>query len=473
MKTQPYRFVVRATQSIAHGEAGVNSTGPNNTTLFARELALLNREQISASDVDVQASIDQLLRVALVPASSVEFLTTLTGGELLAVIFASQFPMIYRGEGEGLFAGAERYQYLTTRLVDAATCCSTLPTAWAYVSRKLSLSPPGSGWHPPLLALFSLPPFLQSAALAATLRAPEMIVMGARFIADGMKTTSWRYAEAVDRDTEEGVIYEATEEQVRQLGANDGRMLAVRIPAISGNSIRHNLLRAPGATRLLTELGLTPDREIVPIAVERFLYSGGNTVKGARAPGACDLYEAVVRRNYPFIDALGGSFDQFLLTRSNVSVASWIVCRENNWITASKTDGQYTSDVSIFDLVSEVTRTRSGIGGKDKESGQMIFSYETLAAQTAILIEVSFQPYTSDLTIGAVMQAIDDWQGSGGTLGAKSAQGHSGFIAEHYRNDVRQALAAEYLSYLAEHRDRLRQGLIDATFGTEAVLCGA
>lgn len=70
MKTQPYRFVVRATQSIAHGEAGVNSTGPNNTTLFARELALLNREQISASDVDIQASIDQLLRVALVPASS-------------------------------------------------------------------------------------------------------------------------------------------------------------------------------------------------------------------------------------------------------------------------------------------------------------------------------------------------------------------------------------------------------------------
>lgn len=473
MNTQSYRFIARATQSIAHGEAGANATGPNNTMLFARELTLLNREQMKIGEADIQSALDQLLRSSLVPASSVEFLQTVTGGELLAVLFAAQFPIIYRGEGEGLFAGVERYQYLTTRLVDAATSCSTLPTAWAYVSRKLSLSAPGAGWHPPLLALFSLPPVLQSAALASILRAPEMVVMGARFIADGMKVTSWRYAESVNRDIEEAVTYTATDQQMRQLGASDGNMLAVRIPAISGNSIRHNLLRAPGATRLLTDLDLTPDREIVPIAVERFLYSGGNTVKGARAPGACDLYEAIVRRNYPFIDAMGGSFDQFLLTRSNVSVASWIVCRENNWITEAKTNGMYTSNVSIFDLVSETTRTRSGIGGKDKESGQMIFSYETLAAQTAILIEVSFQPYTSDLTIGAVMQSIRDWQWEGCTLGAKSAQGHSGFIAEHYTRDFRQDLADQYLAYLRENRDRLRQGLIDATFGTEVVLCGA
>jgi hypothetical protein len=45
-------------------------------------------------------------------------LRTLSGGELVATLFAAQFPMVYSGEGEGLFSGLERYQYLTTRLVD-------------------------------------------------------------------------------------------------------------------------------------------------------------------------------------------------------------------------------------------------------------------------------------------------------------------------------------------------------------------
>ena len=40
----------------------------------------------------------------------------------------------------------------------------------------------------------------------------------------------------------------------------------------------------------------------------------------------------------------------------------------------------------------------------------MIFAYEALAAQTEILVEVSFQPYTQFVTIGAVMQALTDWR---------------------------------------------------------------
>jgi hypothetical protein len=99
-------------------------------------------------------------------------------------------------------------------------------------------------------------------------------------------------------EQERAVTYSATAAQLAELAGDEGRTLAARIPALSGNSLRHNLLRAPGATRLLTELGLSPDREIVPIAVERFLYAGGNTTKGARAPGAADFYEAIVRRDY-------------------------------------------------------------------------------------------------------------------------------------------------------------------------------
>lgn len=469
---KPFRFTATASTTLAHGEAGANATGPSNTTLFARELTLLRRPQLGFSAEDADQALASVFASMPITKTAAEFLRTLSGGELVATLFAAQFPMVYSGEGEGLFSGLERYQYLTTRLVDAATSCSTLPTAWGYVSRKLSLTAPGVAAQKPLMALFALPKAIQAAALTAVLKAPELVVMGARLLADSAKAINVQYAEKANVDVERAITYTATSDQLSELAGDNGRTMAARIPTLSGNSLRHNLLRAPGATRLLVDLGLSPDREIVPIGVERFLYAGGNTTKGAKAPGAVDVYEAKVRSLYPLIDALGGSMDQFVMSRSAVSIASWIVCRENNWITEKKTGGQVRSDASIFDLVSEITRTRSGIGGKDKESGQMIFSYEVLAAQTSVLVEISWQPYTQPLTVGATLSALRDWADQGGYIGARAAQGHSQLIPD-FGDDPRFPLADQYEDYLRANTAALRDGLIDATFGTEVKLCAA
>ena len=418
----------------------------------------------------MQDALGAIFKAFPLPESSFPFLQSLTGPELVAVMFVTQFPVNYAGDGEGLFAGVERYHYLHSRLVDAATSCSTFATAWGYLARKLQLSMPRQSAHPALLALYGLPKPVQSAALTSIGKAPELLIMTARMLAEGLKARSASYADATGRDLEVGSSYTPTEEQMATLQGTKGRALTARIPAISGNSIRHSLVRAPGATRLLQEVGLTPGSGL-PIGVERFLYAGGNTSKGAKAPGAADLYEAKMRANYPLVDALGGSADQFVLTRSQLSIASCIVCRENNWITERKTDGAVRSETSIFDLVNEVTRTRGGIGGKDKESGQMIFSYETLAAHAEVLFEVGWQPFTRALTIGFTLQALRDWQdANGGFIGARNAQGHSALVAE-FPDDDRWPHADEYLQYLRDNRDSLRAGLIDGTFGSEVALC--
>jgi len=363
-------------------------------------------------------------------------------------------------------------QYLTTRLADAATSCSTLPTAWGYMARKLALAMYPESGYAVMAALFTLPKPIQAAALTAILRAPELIVMSARMVADGIKAASADYARKAKIQQTELEVCQMADSQIADIAAENGAGLAVQLPNISDNSLRHNLLREPMATRLLGELGLQPDRQIVPVGVERFLYSGGNTQKGAKSPAASDLYEAIVRESYPMVDALGGSFDQFLLTRSQVSLASWIVCRENNKITERKTDGDLRSDISIFDLVAETTRTRSGIGGNDKEDGQMIFSYETLAINTPVLVEVAWQPFTRSLTIGATLQGLRDWQAEGGRIGARGAQGHSWFLAD-FPEDERFEWADEYTTYLRGRRDRLAEGLMAATFCTEVKLCAA
>lgn len=456
---------------MAHGDASSGSSGPNNTTLFARELTQLRDGEIEDSNENAQETLTALLRKLPLPQSTFPYLASMSGPDLVATLFTLQVPLNYGGEGEGLFVGVERYHYLHSRLVDASTSCSTFATAWGYLAKKLQLSMPKQSSQPALLALYGLPKPIQAAALTAINKSPEMIIMTARMIAEGLKATSVNYAEIAGKELEVKDTYQITEEQLSTLQGRNGRSLVTRIPAISGNSLRHSLVRAPGATRLLQELNLVPGSNL-PIGVERFLYAGGNTAKGAKAPGAADVYEATMRANYPLVDALGGSSDQFVLTRSQLSIASWIVCRENNWITEKKTGGEVRSETSIFDLVGEVTRTRGGIGGKDKESGQMIFNYETLAAHSQVLVEVGWQPYTRPLIIGFTLQALLDWQDEGGAIGARSAQGHSALIAD-FPSDERWAHAAEYLSYLRDNKDKLRHGLVTGTFGSEVALCTA
>lgn len=103
----------------------------------------------------------------------------------------------------------------------------------------------------------------------------------------------------------------------------------------------------------------------------------------------------------------------------------------------------------------------------------MIFSYETLAAQTQVLFEVSWQPYTRPLTIGATIAALYDWQATGGYIGARSAQGHSQFIAEWPASSPDSPdYAQDYLDYLRNGPTaEMRQGLTDSTFGSGVTLC--
>lgn len=102
----------------------------------------------------------------------------------------------------------------------------------------------------------------------------------------------------------------------------------------------------------------------------------------------------------------------------------------------------------------------------------MIFSYEVLAAQTSVLVEISWQPYTQPLTVGATLSALRDWADQGGYIGARAAQGHSQLIPD-FCDDPRFLLADHYEEYLRANTAELRDGLIDATFGTEVKLCVA
>jgi hypothetical protein len=381
------------------------------------------------------------------------------------------FPLAYGGlDGTGLFSGMARYQYLSTRLADGAAVCGTLAELFSFLARKLDLPHPPDRVAKLLLPFFMLPLVTQSAMLHALRQTLDLCVMGARYLAEGIKLTDEDYAAKTGQAALHERYYVLTDAQQAQLSLPSAERQAVRLPAVSGNALRHILLREPGATRLLQELHLDPLTDPIPVGVERFLFGGGNTAAKVTAPSNADVLEATMRQQYPFIDALGGAVDRFLMSRSAVSVASWVVCKENN--PATEAVGRVTSQVSLLDTVSEITRTRAGIGGKDKDSGQMIFSYEVLPPGTQLLVEIRFQPFTAALTKGATQLAIEDWIGAGALLGAKAAQGHGRCLLRDGETPYR-AEVVQYLERLRANREALAAGLRTGTFGTEMVLCAA
>jgi hypothetical protein len=459
---------------VAHGEAGANSTGPNNATLFNRQLQRISKESAGATEDEAKAAIANLLTAMPMGGDCFPLMESLKGSELVAALFVAQVPLLFPGEGEGLFTGMERYRMLSTRLADGAQCCSTLPELWGYISRKLQLPMfPPSGFEA-MKAFFILPKAIQGQAIQATTKAMELIVMSARLIAESIKADR----KAAKNDTPTlfaPAVYQATPEQLADLARPKAEAIVMPVPSISGNALRHCIIREPGANRLIAELGLQPytDKlvdEHLSIGVTRFLYGGGQLQAKAKAPSKYDLLEAELRQKYPLVDAVGGSTDAWLMSESACKVAGWIVCEENN--RATQAIAGIESKVSIFDYLSEEAKTRTGIGGKDKESGQMIFSYETLAAGLPVLVEVGFNPFSQPLTIGAVWQSVHDWAIDGGIVGGRSQIGHSRFAMEVLSGDYGLQGKA-YLDYLAESRDELRAGLMDATFGTQVALCAA
>lgn len=239
--------------------------------------------------------------------------------------------------------------------------------------------------------------------------------------------------------------------------------IPARVPAISENALRSVIFRNPLHDHLFQFLGIQPGE--LPQSVMNLMYSGGNMAAGSKAPADEIALGHAVKKLYPALDLLGGAVDGFILPRSRLRLAAWIVADEYaDLIQLINPDlAQEARDAgSCFDLVQEETRTR-GTGG-ESDGNQMLYTYETLAAGTKLLVELTFDPHTPDATLGAAAMALQVWDGY---LGGQSRQGRGrvGIL----QNELPAADA--YMAHLEENKDAMKSGLLDGTLGTGKVLC--
>lgn len=235
-----------------------------------------------------------------------------------------------------------------------------------------------------------------------------------------------------------------------------------RVPSISENALRAVMVRQPLHDHLVQALDIK--RGDLPQSVVNLLYSGGSMASGAKAPANEIELGHMVKRLYPSLDLLGGAVDGFILPRSRLRLSAWLVAREYapmlRLVAPDLADEAMS--VSAYDMLTEETRTR-GTGG-DSAGNQMLYTYETLAAGAKLLVEITLDPHTPAETAAALAHAIALWDGY---IGGQARQGRGRMAI--VRHDLPAADA--YLAHIAEHKDAMRQGLVDGTLGTGRVLC--
>jgi hypothetical protein len=332
------------------------------------------------------------------------------------------------------------------------------------LSIHLNLPSISGSWELEKLRLFLfLPKAIQLKAIVAIAQKLDFITIAARIIVDSQKLTNKDYAKAAGKKPELINFFDLTDSQKQELISEKRENICLPIPALSNNMLRHCLLRESGANHLFEYLELEPSK--IPVGITRLFYSGGQLAAKSKTPNNWTLLEAEIRKNYPLLDALGGSVDSFLFRESQTKVSSWIICSENNQ--ATKAIAGITSSSSVFDFLEENTNTRQGINGNDKESGQMLINFETLAPGLEVLVEIAFNPFTNPIAIACIENAILSWDK---ILGGKSQIGHGKFEISELQSLVNKEL---YLEHLNAHKTLLKTGILDRTLGTGKELCAA
>lgn len=247
---------------------------------------------------------------------------------------------------------------------------------------------------------------------------------------------------------------------MRQTTIVDG--IAVPVPHVSENALRTVLWRIPLADHLVDTLGLT---NALSVPVTNLLYAGGRM--GGETRGAD--YMAVghqITTLYPSLDLLGGSVDAFMLPRSKLRLAGWLVGRENAAALAAVGAPEAVVDearrASLHDLLGEETRTRGT--GAEASGNQMLYSYETLAAGAGLWLELTLPDHTRPETIGALARGLAQWDGY---IGGQGRQGRGRMVVEHSTLPDPSA----YDAHVCRHGDRMTAGLRDGAFGTGRTLC--
>lgn len=247
------------------------------------------------------------------------------------------------------------------------------------------------------------------------------------------------------------------------------------VPCLSGNAIRHRLVREPGVRWLIDQLGLRGNLTLPQL---NYLFHGGNLTQGGGREDTRRI--ADMQRLFPLLRLLGGSLPDQIIPGSLLAQQGLLVCEENRqtltavlpagWELPSEALRPAESFVSGYQYTRGDARKQPGLAPideqKEGDSNLMIFSGQQVTRGSFFVHGFTLQ-YCSELELGALLLSLDLWEQGGGTVGGQGARGHGKLRTWlHIDGDASGALET-YRAHVDAHADDCRRWL-NGAFGVAA-----
>jgi hypothetical protein len=450
-----FQFVATALTALSHHDPAQNRQ--SNISLFRRADQVVERQQ---SAIPTNDDVKAFIGAFRVPESLAPFLANLTPAQFLAICFVQKF--IKYNNGDGLMEGVNRYTILSDRVKVEALNATGGFSFWARLNDSMRTDGDMRADDGELLRLLTAPQPIVQLALDALSKDTASVVALARMWRDAVsQPKGWKDGATENWDEQKHIphVPAALQDQQFKIGAR----VVMPVPAVSANSLRHEMLREPAMWHLLTLLDVTTAE--MPDGAAALLYNGGDLSEGE--PGDAFKLTRKVRNMYPSLDLLGGSTKGFILGSSNVEVSAWLVCKEN---AAPLQRFDITPDLSAFDLLTRVEFTRHT--NKRVAGSPMPFGFEALAQGAQIAVEIRLRPYTTELVTGALVAALDTYKDADSTAFGQSARGFGLLDLKTIRQPEGDlaALRGLYEDYVTDNAFELRAGLVSGRLTTDKVV---
>lgn len=243
------------------------------------------------------------------------------------------------------------------------------------------------------------------------------------------------------------------------------------VPVLSGNAIRHRIIREPGALHLIKACGLMGK---LTIDQANYLLNGGSLTESSTSENISKIAE--MQELLPLVRLLGGSLRNQVVGGSMLVRRGVLVCEENCDAIRKQLPENIALPESALrsceDFVSEFQYTRGDARRRhdsaqimeipmsvatDEKTNLMIYSGQKIVPG-ALWYHGFVLQNVSHLEVGALLNAIQYWESLGATLGGSARIGHGRLKMEIYFEDEDinpAALVSAYLQHVEENKGRI------------------
>jgi len=238
------------------------------------------------------------------------------------------------------------------------------------------------------------------------------------------------------------------------------------VPFLSGNALRHRLVREPGVMWLIDTLGLRGELSLMQL---NFLLHGGNLTQSTAHENTRRIAE--MHMLFPLLKLCGGSLPDQILSGSLHVWRGTLICEEN------RETLQHMLDLPSERLLSaeawlggyQYTRgdgKKTGIaqcseGDEQQQSNLMIYSGQAVN-RGALFAHGFVVQHASDIEVGALLWSLMLWQQNGGTIGGNSRLGHGRLHTEIITDVDCLPFVEQYMQHVEANREGCVDWLNDA-----------